>query len=259
MRFRPWRALALLLSAFLLTGCPQRIARPEGAPTEPGPVLAKLAERAAAVKSLSGMLALEVWQGDERVRLRQLVMVVRPDRIRVDTLSPFDQPLAMMASDGRTLTVYSLEHKRYEQGPATPANLARLLRLPLSGEELTALLAGGAPVPPGATTTLDWDDELGAHLLEITSGSRRQRIWVEPAAYRTVGLRTWEGDRTVLAARFGDYDGEGPTAVPRRMRFEVPGQDLRVDARFEDHTLNVEPPADAFTIPPPQGIPITPL
>jgi outer membrane lipoprotein-sorting protein len=259
---RPRHALAaglLMATLGLLVGCSGRFTRPADAPTEPGPILARLAERAAAVRSLSGMLSLEVWRGDERVRLRQLLLVVRPDKVRVDTLSPFDQPLAMMASDGQTLTIYSLEQKRYEQGPATAANLSRLLRLPLSGEELTAVLAGGVPIPAGVTPTLGWDAEMGAHVLEFIDGRRRQRVALDPAAWRLVELRAWDGETPRYVARFGDYDGEGPTAVPRRMRFEVPAEALRVDARFEDHTLNVSPPPDAFTIPAPRGIPVDPL
>jgi len=264
-RVRPARgftaAFLAMAALVLLTGgaCTQRFTRPADAPTEPGPILARLAERAAAVRSLSGMLALEVWRGDERVRLRQLLLVVRPDKVRVDTLSPFDQPLAMMASDGQTLTIYSLENKRYEQGPATTSNLSRLLRLPLSGDELTAVLAGGVPIPAGVTPTLTWDAEAGAHVLEFVDGRRRQRVSLEPAAWRLVELRAWDGDTPRYVARFGDFDGEGLTAVPRRMRFEVPGESLRVDARFEDYTLNFTPPADAFTIPVPSGIPVDAL
>ncbi len=261
MRARPRTVRRWLIgvAVALLMGCGGTFPRPADAPTEPGPILARLAERSTAVRSLSGMLALEVWRGDERVRLRQLLLVVRPDRLRVDTLSPFDQPLAMMASDGQTLTIYSLEQKRFEQGPATSGNLARLLRLPLSGEELTAVLGGGVPMPAGVTPTLSWDAEAGHHVLEFVDGRRRQRVALEPAAFRLVELRAWEGETPRYVARFGDYDGEGPTAVPRRMRFEVPGQALRVDARFEDHTINVDPPADAFSIPVPRGISVDPL
>lgn len=251
----------------LLPACPHRIARPADGPTEPAPVLARLAERTRALQSLSGMLSLEVWRGDERVRLRQLLLFQRPDRLRVDTLSPFDQPLAMMASDGQVVTIYSLENKRFEQGPATQAHLARLLRLPLTGEELTSVLAGGVPIPPGAATTLDWDDEAGAWVLAVGQAGtergpprgRHQRILLEPQAFRVIEIRTFQDDRLVFQARFGDYDGAEATSIPRRMRFEVPAEGLRVDARFEDHTVNVTPPPDAFTIPVPRGIPIDPL
>ncbi len=260
---RAARALvaAVLLAAGLgtLAGCPHRFDRPAEGPTEAAPVLARLAERSQALHSLSGMLSLEVWRGDERVRLHQLVLVERPDRIRVDTLSPFDQPLAMMASDGHVVSIYSLENRRFERGAASPGNLARLLRLPLSGEELTALLGGGAPALPGATASLDWDTEQGAYVLDMRSGERHQRLWIEPQAWRMVETRIYQGDTLVLSARFGDYDGTGPTAVPQRMRFEVPAEKLRVDAVFEDHAVNVTPPADAFTVEPPAGIPVEPL
>lgn len=207
------------------------------------------------------MLSLEVWRGDERVRLRQLLLVQPPNRIRVDTLSPFDQPLAMMASDGQIVTIYSIEKQRFEQGPATQDHLARLLRLPLTGEELAAIMAGGVPIPTGAVTTLDWDDETGVWVLGVAvrESGRRQRIAVEPAAFRVVELRTWQNEQLVFLARFGDYDGSEATSIPRRMHFEVAGERLRVDARFEDHIVNVVPPPDAFTIPAPRGIPVSPL
>ena len=259
-RLRRAGALSLLMLGLAgLTGCPNRIARPADGPTEPAPVLARLAERSHALTSLSGMISLEVWRGDERVKLRQLLLVQRPDHIRVDTLSPFDQPLAMMASDGQSVTIYSLEQRRYEQGPATPDHLARLLRLPLTGDELTAVLAGGVPVRPDAQATLDWDDTAGAYILDLRTPERRQRLLVEPVAFRISEIRTYQGDTLVFVARFGDYDGEGPTAVPQRMRFEVPAEKMRVDAQFDDHTVNVTPPADAFVIPVPRGIPVEPL
>ena len=190
----------LLVSLGSFTACPHRVSRPPDGPTEPGPILSRFAERSHALKSLSGMLSLEVWRGDERVRLRQLLLVQPPNRIRVDTLSPFDQPLAMMASDGQIVTIYSIEKQRFEQGPATQDHLARLLRLPLTGEELAAIMAGGVPIPTGAVTTLDWDDETGVWVLGVAvrESGRRQRIAVEPAAFRVVELRTWQNEQLVF-------------------------------------------------------------
>lgn len=117
-RLRRAGALSLLVLGLAgLTGCPNRIARPADGPTEPAPVLARLAERSHALTSLSGMISLEVWRGDERVKLRQLLLVQRPDHIRVDTLSPFDQPLAMMASDGQSVTIYSWSSDATSRAP----------------------------------------------------------------------------------------------------------------------------------------------
>ena len=100
---------------------------PADGPTEAAPVLARMAARGQALHSLSGMLSLEVWRKDERVRLHQLLLFERPDRLRVDTLSPFDQPLAMMASDGQTVSIYALEQTRFQLGPAMGEILAELV------------------------------------------------------------------------------------------------------------------------------------
>lgn len=254
-----WLGLLAFCLVSGLTGCPATVPRPADGPTTPEPVLARLRERGEAISSLSGLLSIEAWRGDERVRARQLIMVQRPDRLRVDTLTPFDQPVSMMASDGVIVSIYSLEGRRYHQGKATPENLSRLLQLPLTGHELTALLSGGIPLLSYTEAHLDWDDGRGAYLLRLSAGTRRQDIWVESGLFRVLELLTYEGGTLVFSARFGDYSDRGPRAVPRRLRFEVPGRKLRVDAVLVDHALDVSPPEGAFQIPVPRGIEVEPL
>jgi outer membrane lipoprotein-sorting protein len=248
-----------ILALLFLAGCGgTRGARPEKPIDDPQVVLNALRERSEAMQALSGQLALEVWQKGDRVRLRQLVLVQRPDKIRVDTLSPFDQPLSMMASDGQQVSIYSLEKKRFWRGPATPDNLARLVPLRLEGDELAAVLRGSVPVLRDAQAKMDWDAEAGCYRLELTGATRRQQLCVEPQGLRVLESRVWRGDALQYAAKFGQYT-EGPQPIPQRMRFEVPGEDLKVDVRVVDFKANPTVAEDAFTVEPPRGIEVEPL
>ncbi len=247
-----------ILAVLFLAGCGGAHPRPENAIEDPQVVLKALRERAEAMSSLSGQLALEVWQKGERVRLRQLVLVQRPDKIRVDTLSPFDQPLSMMASDGASVSIYSLEKKRFWRGPATPDNLARLVPLRLEGDELAAVLRGSVPVLEGAEAAIDWDADVGCYRIDLTGPARRQRLCVEPKALRVLESSVWRGDELQYTAKFGQYTDEGPP-VPQRMRFEVPAEDLQVDVRVVDFKANPAVPEDAFAVEPPRGIEVEPL
>lgn len=259
LRRRGW-VWALLLAMFSLTGCPEAHRRPEDFSSDPEPLLAAIARRAAAVRSLTGQLHLEVWHKSERVRLRQLVAVRQPDRLRIDSLSPFDQPLSTLVSDGRTLSLYSLEEKRFWQGGATPANLARLVPIAMAPESLSALLRGTLPVIRHQTATVGWNGEEGWYQLDLEGqGGRRQRIFLEPGTLRVAGAQEWVGDVLQYRARLGDYSGTADDAVPRRMRLEAPGDDLRIDVEVVDHRLNPELPDAAFVLDPPRGIRVEPF
>lgn len=246
--------------AVLVTACSgARQARPDDAIDDPRVILAALEKRGEAIRALTAELGLEVWREGDRVRLRQLVLAQKPDRVRIDTLSPFDQPLTMMASNGEIITIYSLEEKRFWRGPATPENLARLLPLRMESEEMSSLLRGSVPLIRYDDVGLGWDDERGCYLLTLRGPTRRQRLCVEPKALRVAESRVWRGDELLYRARFGQYEDAGPVAIPRRMRFEVPAESQRIDIEVRDVTVDPDPPADAFHIDPPRGIEVEPL
>jgi len=50
-----------------------------------------------------------------------------------------------------------------------------------------------------------------------------------------------------------DYTEQEPR-LPQRIRFELPKELIRVDARLRDHALNPDLPSDAFSITPPPGV-----
>lgn len=250
-----WPLALLALALTTLTGCPgPQYARPDDFSDDPAPLLAAVERRARAIQRLSGELAIEAWRDDERVRLRQLIAVDGRGRVRIDALSPFGQPLSTLVSDGSRLMIYSLEDKTFRIGAATPENMARLLPIRLEPEALSALLRGAVPILPHDRATVSWNGDTGAYRLELVRGARTQQIELEPAALRVVGLRMFDGDRLRYRARFGDYSGDGDAVVPRRMRFEVPAEDVRIDLSVVDFTIDPDLPDEAFVLEAPRGV-----
>lgn len=252
------RALLLACLLPLLTACPGRFTRPEQDLTA-DEAYAALQRRGGQIKTLNAMASLEAWREDERVRFRQFLLLERPDKLRVDTLSPFDQPIAVTTSDGQTVSVYNLESKRFLQGPATPENLARLLNLKMDGEELVALVGGGVPLVTPIEQSLDWDADVGRWRLDIKGVRRRQRILLEPDRLRITSTTVWQGDAVQYIVTMGQYGGAPPEEIPQRLRVEVPTDKLRVDIKVKDFTLNEALDPEAFTLTPPAGIQVEPL
>ncbi|MEZ4466588.1 MAG: hypothetical protein R3F43_19600 [bacterium] len=254
------RLLPLALLALVLAGCPDKFRRPDDFSADPAPLLAGIARRQAAVASLTGQLHLEVWQRGERVRLRQLVAVRQPDRLRIDSLSPFDQPLSTLVSDGTVLALYSLEEKRFWRGAASPRNLSRLVPIAMAPESLASLLRGTMPVIRHRAAVVAWDGENGWYQLDLEGeNGRRQRISFEPEALRVTAAREWVGDALQYKARLGDYSNDGDTAVPRRMLLEAPADDIRIDVEVVDHRVNPTLPDAAFELEALRGIEVEPF
>lgn len=255
----PSRSFWLLIAGVaLLTGCPDRHRKPDTYSADPAPLLAKLAARNAAIRSLTAQLKLEVWRDGERVKLRQLVAVQSPNKLRIDLLSPFEQPLVTLTSDGAVLSIYDLEKKRFSRGAASNANLARLIPVKLAPDSLGGLLRGTIPIIKHTSATVSWDGENGWYQLDLEGKDRRQRVHLEPKAWRVTQAREWAGGAEVYSARLGNYSSEGQTALPQRMQLTAP-QDIKVDAVVEDHQVNVDLPPEAFVLDPPEGIAIEPL
>ncbi len=246
---------ALLLAAVVLAGCPGRFARPDDFQADPTVLFDALAERSKAVQSLTAQLSLEVWSGDDRVRLRQLVALRRPAHLRIDSLSPFDAPLSTLVTDGERLSIYSLEDRRFYTGRATPQNLSRLVPIELGPAELVALLRGDVPLMKHEAAAVSWDADQGWYQLDLSAPAARQRIHFEPKTYKVRAIRAWTGDATRYIALFAQYDGP----VPTRMRFESPAKAIRVDVTVRDHRLNPDLPDAAFELEPPRGVPVESL
>ena len=91
-----------------------------------------------------------VFRGDARVdrrdaegRIRGTVLMIleRPDRVRFDAMTQFG-PAAVLTSDGETFALTDLREDRFFVGPTCPQNIARLLGMPLTAEEIAQLLVG---------------------------------------------------------------------------------------------------------------------
>lgn len=253
------RAVLVVLSLSSLVGCPDRFVKPPDYSPDPAPLLAAVRARGEAIQTLSAELTIEVWRARSRVRLNQLVLVQRPDKLRIDSLSPFDQPVSTLVSDGQTLSIYSLEEQRFYRGAATPENLVRLVPIRLEPAELGALLRGEVPIIAHRESTVTWVGDTGRYRLDLEGEGQRQRVEFEPEARRVTETRVWRGERLVYVARLGDYSGTELTAVPRRMRFEAAGDDLRIDLSVKAHRVNRDLPEGAFELTVPRGIAIEPL
>jgi hypothetical protein len=263
------RAL-LFVVVILLAGCP-RIVRPTFPHTDANVLLRAHDSMRARVTSLRAEARVDQRGHQGRIRGTVLMFVEKPDRVRFDAMTQFG-PAAILTSDGATFSLTDLRERRFMIGPTCPNNIARLLGIPLSGEDVGRMLLGGAPRMPNAGVSLAMSDEgyyrvtLHAHdgtRQELDYTIRESDANAPPAEQRLRLIRAEAydaQDATIWRAIYRDYRviplGEMGVAMPYEVHFFDPRHATDVLIHFESIDLNVQVPEGAFTQEPPPAVSI---
>ena len=233
-------AIAVVLAAMLLAGCAARSAsRPTPAPIGSLPdaqrIVAALAERRNAVRSVRAMARLSYSSPEESRKAKQLLIAARPDRLRFEILSPFGTVFVLTAADG-VLAAWAREESTVYRGSASAANLQRYAQVDLPVTTAVDLLLGTPPLPAATDRVVSADD--GAVELWQDSGRGVQVLWVspelEPQRYEQ---RAGDG-HVLLRATFGQYAAIDGVRIPTQLGIELPPLQRRLDIALADTEVN---------------------
>ena len=251
-------ACCCLLVAMCLSGCPHPRLRldPSKRIGNPHDLLAAVRQAGAAVKSLRAGGTIVMRQGSKRLKAHVLVLLRRPAFLRFETESFFDQPLSILVTDGMHFSIWDMDHGRFYRGPATPANIARAIPIPMDATEVVGLLAGDPPLIVYAKSELEWQ-ESGRYLLTLSNSRERQQISIDPLLLRPTRIICRQAGRLYYDLVYEDFDSA--TRLPRKINFEMPGQDIKLRLRLRELEVNPSLADDLFVLTPPSGVPIEQL
>jgi hypothetical protein len=228
-------------------------------------------------RALRAEARVEQWGEDGRIRGTVMMFVQRPDEVRFDAMTQFG-PAVILTSDGSRFALTDLRENRYLEGPTCPQNIARLLGIPMSGEDVTLFLLGDSPRLDTENRGISCTGD-GTYLVTFQAeDGRRQEIellvrpWdvehdAPPSQQRLRMLRSevfgadgsteWRAtyeDWTVIVDPESGDERMG-VALPMKVRFEHPAQGADTTVRFQEVDINVTVPPNAFQQSPRPGIP----
>jgi hypothetical protein len=241
----------------ILAGCPG-VPPPANAITDGQEMVSLLGAIHGRARSLRAQGRADHLGPEGRVRGTVMFFVERDAKLRFDALTPAQTTAATLTSDGERFALLDARENRFYTGPAEPCNIARLLRIPLAGNDIVEILLGGTPlVGPAGSARVTWDDD-GYYVLRLASADGRfhQEVHVSGERSRLDVLSSVVRDRrgTWFEISYEDHARVGGIAIAKKIHFEMPRQDADVLVRYDDVELNVELPADAFVQPAPEGL-----
>jgi hypothetical protein len=175
----PVARLAAAGTLVLLAGCHPRRPPPDLS-LDPAALLAEVKAAQARVVSVQGRARVGVDAPGGGGGAEQYLVAERPGRVRVEAYDFFGNVVAVLAVEAGRLTLYDARERTFLRGAATPANLARLVPVPLTPEDLVTLLCGSVPLLDGSPVAAEAGD--GRVVLTLRRGDLVQRLEVGPGA-----------------------------------------------------------------------------
>lgn len=250
--------LLLILGGLSLSSAScTRLARPYAPPTAEA-VLAALNARARAIRTLRAE-GKALYRGKpRRVAVTVRLMAARPAKLRFDLVSPFESPLATLVTRGGKFTLIDTQRNQHYHGPASPCNLARLMRVALPPEHILSLMTGGTPLIGHSRRRLRWDARTGTEELHLEGDRLSQLIRLDGRHRRwdliSSEVRDERG-RVLFRVSSSAYRSIGGHALPEQVLLEQPRENTAIALKFKAEAINIVLPQAAFEPPSANGLP----
>ncbi|HEX7489991.1 MAG TPA: DUF4292 domain-containing protein [Anaeromyxobacteraceae bacterium] len=252
-----------LLALFALAGCP-RLQAPNLS-RDPDALLDQVAASQRRVQRVSGRARVKVTSPSLSGTVSELIAAEKPDRVHLETLDFFGSPAAVLvAADGR-FALHDARGKVFYRGPATPANISRLLPFDLPVEELVTILCGSAPLLPGKPLEVRSQD--GLVLLTIGLGDVGQRLALGEQAtvvWSRLRREVPAGSPPAVAnpaydLAFDHFVDRGGIRFPNAVDVDAPAGKARVELSWRDLEVNGAIDRELFQLAPPRGVRVVDL
>lgn len=254
--------------ALLACGCAgtTKVVRPYPAP-DAEDLMAALRVRQQAIRSINAETRTTSWLGGERVRGTVQMLATREGQLRFEAEVPLQGTVAALAVQGGQFSFIDYQKHVFRQGPACPANVAGLIRIPLAPTAVAAILLGDVPVQGGTKVAgVEWDAIRAADVLVLDDPSGA-RFWLSMRR-PNVNLAVWDvvflqGAQAADAKQrwqvsYEDFVRDGGAMLPRLIRFAEPGKgfDDGVEIRIRDRQINGTFAEGAFVLQKPADYPV---
>lgn len=230
-----------------LGGC-ATVSPPPSAPKPPVPewesskLIESIKQRDEQFRSLRALAQVDYAGPEGKHGFQEAVIVQRPDRLRLDTLTFLGAILIFTANDKEIIGYHPREGVFVRAQPSKD-NLRRYTQIPLELPEITMLLMGLPPVEAGEP----WKQE-GNTLVLSPNGRKRDVLTFESHQPVPTKWERFNNDGKVeLSAQFNDYASTPAGLFPLGLIMEAPLQKKKLGIRYQEPEFNGAIPSEQFT------------
>lgn len=249
---------SILVTALGFAGCATITSPPQ--PELPAPeweqskLIDSMSQRVQQFRSIKALAQIDYTGPDGKHGFQEAVLVQRPDRLRLETLS-FLGAILIVTANSKELLGYHPREGIFVRGARTKDNLRRYTQIPLELEEITMLLIGLPPVDPKSPV-----EQVGNTLRFSSNEGKRDVVAFDsqqpvPTKWQRLNAN---GD-TELSAEFADYIDTPAGLFPSRIVFEANLQRKKVQTRYQQPEINATISPELFSQQKPANVQEVPI
>lgn len=203
--------------------------------------IGRLTDETAVIKA---MVKLEISDGEETRRMDAALVVVRPDRIRIDAMDALADVWASAGSDGKNAWLYLPAKNRLYTGRGIRKNLNRLVNFDLEIPELISLITGVPPVGQRGQI-LQLGKRHGNH---FAARGGEFHIWTDGRRDRRLKKCVQYGGGAYIdyIAAFDDFRPVGDVWFPHRIDLTIPRRNVKAIIEYRDVKFGGDIDPDVF-------------
>ena len=250
--------VSILATALGFAGCATVTPPPQAklpAPEwEQSKLIDSMSQRVQQFRSIKALAQVDYTGPDGKHGFQEAVLVQRPDRLRLETLS-FLGAILIVTANSKEVVGYHPREGVFVRGDRTKDNLRRYTQIPLELEEITMLLIGLPPVDPKVPVQKD-----GNTLVFSSKDGKRDVVAFETQQpVPTKWERLNSSGSIELSAEFTDYIETAAGFFPSRIVFEANLQRKKVQIRYQQPEINATISPEVFSQQKPANVQEVPI
>ncbi len=247
-------APALVVVMFCL-GCAGLAVPPPNLPLprDPAAYLADIKAKNRSVTDVSGFAKLRIESDQKTTNSRNVFLVKRPGRIRIETLGFLSRPVLFFTADPDRMQLYAVENNSFFSGETSAENFSRIIGLPLELAEIVESFLGQPPLHDCPDKRITSTVKEGKFVFTVACGNFYERIYVDPEVRRISHYELFENGAPVYAYSFFQFQNIDGTVFPLKIKIYHYTFKAAVTLDFESLSFQAIP-EERFIISPPQNV-----
>jgi hypothetical protein len=249
---------SILATALGFAGC--ATVTPPPTPQLPAPewdrtkLIDSMSQRVQQFRSIKTLAQVDYSGPDGKHGFQEAVLVQRPDRLRLETLS-FLGAILIVTANSKELVGYHPREGIFVRGDRTKDNLRRYTQIPLDLEEITMLLIGLPPVDPNTPA----DQNKNALIFSSKDGKRDVVAFESQQPVPTKWERLNASGSVELSAEVSDYIQTPAGLFPSQIVFAANLQRKKIQIRYQQPEINATISPELFSQQKPANVQEVPI
>lgn len=200
------------------------------------------------------------YYGEQRIKVRQVLLVKMPGKLRVQTKMPAsNEIISLLVANEQRFSMHKRDTNEYYTGRPTREAVNALLPLDLSPKDVVHVMLGGGPwdrfTSSGNPMKLAWNRETGRYRISTaTAAGGALSMEVRPGDFAVVQMKEVNAKgKEVYTYTTKDWKRYGELSLPSYRRFVWPAKNLDFSIDVGETQLDVNPPDEWFEFAPPAG------